>query len=345
MKGLSTAKLAFVPAFIMLFIALCVITGCNLLEKDLTGWVELIMKVETEEAIIRETQQFRWHLVSRLKESGITFSGTAVKKTDTIEISGLKEQDKEKIQDILADVSAQWDYKISEDNITLKLKQSAADQLKKQAVTHTLEVIKKRLSAHGVNEKYVEIETPGSDRLRVRIPPDVDSRRIKSLIRQMGILEFLPVVSGPFASVENALAEYNGTLPDELKVLKGDSRNREKGYFIVKAYPVITGQDIKKTKRTKDQFGNPSVSFSLNSRGASKIQTYTAANIGKQLAIVLDNRIITAPVIQSVLSYDMVVTGQFTIEEAEDLALMLRAGALPAPVIFLEERIIEKEKK
>jgi preprotein translocase subunit SecD len=345
MKDLSSTKLAFIPAFIMVVMVFCTITGCNLLEKDLTGGVELIMKVETEEAIIRETQLFRRQSLVRLKEAGITFSATAVKKTDTIEISGLKEQDKRKVQDILYDVSDQWGYKITGDNITLTLKQGAADRLKNQAVAQSLEVIKKRLSTYGVNEKYVEIEPPGSESLKVRIPPDVDSQRIKSLIRQMGILEFLPVVSGPFPSVEDALAEYNGTLPDDLKVLKGDPRNREKEYFIVKAYPVITGRDVKKTKRTQDQFGAPSVSFSLDSRGAKRIQTYTAANIGKKLAIVLDNRVLTAPVIRDVLSYDMVVSGRFTIEEAEDLALILRAGALPAPVTLLQEKIIEKEKK
>lgn len=344
MKGLSSAKLAFIPAFIMLFNALWV-TGCNLLEKDLTGGLELIMKVETEEAIIRETQLFRWQSLARLKESGITFSATAVKKTGTIEITGLKEQDKEKIKDILADLSEQWGYKISGDNITLKLKQSAADRLKKQAVAQSLEVIKKRLSEQGLNEKYVEIETPGSDQLKVRIPPDVDSRRIKALIRQMGVLEFLPVVSGPFPSVENALAEYNGTIPDDLRMLKIDPRKGEKVYYIVKTSPVITGRDIKKAIQTKDQFGNPSVTFSLESDGANKMKRYTAANIGKKLAVVLDNRVLVAPVIHSVLSYDLVVTGNFTIEEAEDLALMLRAGALPAPVTLLQEKIIEKEKK
>jgi preprotein translocase subunit SecD len=161
----------------------------------------------------------------------------------------------------------------------------------------------------------------------------------------MGIMEFLPVVSGPFPSIENALAEYNGTLPDELKVLKSHSRNREKDYFIVKAYSVITGRDIKKAIKTKDQFGSPSVTFSLESEGANKMKMYTAANIGKKLAVVLDNRILTAPVIHDVLSYDLVVTGRFTIEEAEDLALMLRAGALPAPVTLLQEKIIEREKK
>lgn len=345
MKGLSSAKLAFIPALIMAVIVLCSITGCNLLEKDLTGGLELIMKVETEEVIIRETQQFRRHLPARLKESGIAFSATAVKKTDTIEISGLKEQDEEKIKDILADLSGQWDYNISGDNITLVLKQNAADRLKTQAVAQSLEVIKKRLSEQGLNKKYVEIETPGSGRLKIQIPPDIDLRRIKALIRQMGMLEFLPVVSGPFPSIEDALAEYNGTIPDDLRMLKIDPRKGEKGYYIVKTSPVITGRDVKKAGRTKDQFGSPSVTFSLESEGANKMKRYTAANIGKKLAVVLDNRVLTAPVISDVLSYDLVVAGRFTIEEAEDLALLLRTGALPAPVTLIEERIIEKEEK
>jgi len=346
MKRLSSAKLTFIPVFIIVIMVLSAITGCNPREEDLTGGMELIMKVDTREAVMMQTRQFRKYLVERMKDAGISFSGTAVKESDTIEISGLNEQDKEKIKEILDDVPGQWDHKFVEAGLVLTLKPDTAKKIEEQAVLQTLEVIKKRLDIHGLNKEYAEIETPGSNLLKVRIPPRVDSRRIIALFRMRGILEFLPVVvDTPFPTEEEALNVYNGTLPDEIKILKGDPRGGAKGYYIVNAAPVITGQHIEIARQIKDQFGAPSVSASLNTVGGRIFQTYTAANIGKRLAIVLDNRVITAPVIQDIISKDLVVTGNFTIVEAEDLALVLRSGGLPVTVNLIEERIIGKEEK
>jgi preprotein translocase subunit SecD len=344
-SSLASAKLTFIPAFLIISMVLITITGCDLLKEDLTGGTELTLEVEAEEAVKIETRQFRSHLKERLKEASISFSGAAVKKEDTIEISGLKEPGKEKIKEILADFSGEWEYRFIEEGMVLTLKQSAVKHIKEQAIFQALEVIKKRLSAFGLSEKYAEIETPGFDRLKVQIPPDVDSPRIKSLFRIPGILEFLPVVNGPFPTKEEALKASGSTLTDELKILKGDPLRGNKGYYIVKADPVITGRDIKKASRTLDQFNAPSVSLSLTTDGANRFRHYTEANIGQKLSIVLDNRVITAPVIKDVISHDMVVSGHFTIKEAEDLALILRSGGLPAPIKLIQERIIGKEDK
>ncbi len=108
----------------------------------------------------------------------------------------------------------------------------------------------------------------------------------------------------------------------------------------MKTSTVITGKDLKNAKRSQDSYGAPAVSFTLNSQGASKIRRFSSANIGKRMAVVLDDRIETAPTIQDVLSYDNQITGNYTIEEVNDMALVLRSGALPAPLKYLEERTI-----
>jgi preprotein translocase subunit SecD len=119
----------------------------------------------------------------------------------------------------------------------------------------------------------------------------------------------------------------------------------ERGYYVVKAYPVITGRDLEKVRRSTDAWGSPSIAFTLTSAGAAKFQNYTAANIGQKLAIVLDNKIESVTVIQDVISYEGVISGRFTIEEAEDLVRVLNSGGLPAPVKILEEKIIGSNEK
>jgi preprotein translocase subunit SecD len=205
--------------------------------------------------------------------------------------------------------------------------------------------MKKRLSALGLSKKYIERETPGSDRLRLRMPPVKNPERIMAVIRMGGILELRHVISGPFTAKEEALTAYNGTLPEGLNILKTNSRRMERGYYVVKAYPVITGRDLEKVRRSKDAYGAPNIAFTLTSAGAARFRKYTAANIGQKLAIVLDNKIESVPVIQSVISDEGVITGRFTIEEAEDLVRVLDSGGLPAPVKILEEKIIDPNEK
>lgn len=119
----------------------------------------------------------------------------------------------------------------------------------------------------------------------------------------------------------------------------------EKAYYVVKASPVITGGDLEKARRETDQWGSPSIEFNLTSVGGAKFRKDTAANIGQKLAIVLDNKIESVQVIRDVIADNCVITGQFTIEEAEDLAWILNSGGLPAPVKILEEKIIGAKEK
>ncbi len=125
-----------------------------------------------------------------------------------------------------------------------------------------------------------------------------------------------------------------------MKIFRTNSRRMDKGYYILRTSTVITGKDLKNAKRGQDSYGAPAVSFTLNSQGASKIRRFSSANIGKRMAVVLDDRIETAPTIQDVLSYDNQITGSYTIDEVNDMALVLRSGALPAPLKYLEERTI-----
>jgi preprotein translocase subunit SecD len=110
-------------------------------------------------------------------------------------------------------------------------------------------------------------------------------------------------------------------------------------YYLVNKVPAITGRDLRNARETPDEYNKPAVSFTLNSEGVAKFSRVTAANVGRQLAIVLDNQVVSAPTIEGPISQpDARITGQFTLQEAQDLALVLRSGALPASLSTLEQR-------
>jgi preprotein translocase subunit SecD len=224
----------------------------------------------------------------------------------------------------------------------MSLRPNIVMRREEQTVNQALSTIQNRVDEFGVASPVFQRQ--GSDRLLIELPgvSDKEKRRIMGLIRSTAMLEFKKVVDrGPYSTEADALKKYNGVLPEELVILKWSARNkRYKGYSVLQAANVITGTDMKNAQRTPGEFGSPQVSFSLDSTGAGKFRTFTAANVGQDLAIVLDKKIISAPVIKDVLSYESVMSGDFTIEEADDLALKLRSGALPAPLKPLHEQII-----
>lgn len=330
---------------VVVLVVLCTITGCNQLKEDFTGGTEWVLQVETEEAVRRMTFEARDRLKDLLNESEVTFSTAALKDERTIEISGLSPQDETKIKKILEDNFMEWDYQFPGENATLLLKQDTINQVKEQAILHTVVVMKKRLNALGLSEKYIQRETPGSDRVKLRLHPDKQAGRVMGVIRMGGILEFRHVTGGPFAAKEEALNAFNGTLPEELNILKTNPRSMEPVYYVVKAYSVIGPQDLEEAQPSTDAFGSPAIAFTLTTIGAEKFRKYSSNNIGQKLAIVLDNKIQSVPVIQDVISDKGVITGRFTLEEAEDLARVLNSGGLPAPVKILQEKIIESNEK
>jgi preprotein translocase subunit SecD len=213
-------------------------------------------------------------------------------------------------------------------------------QMKDQTVNQALETIRNRVDEFGVAEPVFQRQ--GGNRLLIELPgvSDKEKRRVMGLIKSTALLEFKKVVAGPFGSEKDAVAQYNGVLPEDLMILKWSARSDVKGVSIVESASAITGRDLKSARRSSDRWGKPCVAFSLNSSGASRFRTFTAANIGQKLAIVLDDKIITDPVIQDVLSFDSIITGNFSAEDADDLSLKLRSGALPAPLIMMHEQII-----
>jgi len=160
------------------------------------------------------------------------------------------------------------------------------------------------------------------------------------LIKVTAILEFKLVKAGPAPDEQTLLQEFGGKVPDDAEVVRGDPRRGLQGYYLVSKVASITGKDLRSVRRGTDEWNNPAVSFTLTPDGARRFEQVTGQNIGKQLAIILDGKLQSAPVINSRISDSGIIQGRFTPEEADDLVVILKAGALPAGIKYLEERTI-----
>jgi len=180
----------------------------------------------------------------------------------------------------------------------------------------------------------------------VQLPGVADPARAKNIIRNTALLELKLVEDGPAATKEQLLQSRNGVVPSNMDVVPGpDDRvgpgeRSETVYYLVRKTAVVTGRDLRNSKPSIDEMNRPAVAFSLNKDGARKFGKATSENVGRYLAIILDGRIRSAPRIDSRIDAEGRITGTFSLQETQDLSLVLNSGALPASLTHLEERTV-----
>ncbi|WP_238370443.1 protein translocase subunit SecD [Heliomarina baculiformis] len=223
-------------------------------------------------------------------------------------------------------VSGQGDIMV----VTLsEAEQRASDD---RTVRQALEIIRRRIDAVGTREPTIQRQ--GADRILIQVPGIGSASELKEIIGTTARLTFNPVISRGGDPDANAG-------PGEMVV---PSLDEEGQYYTIETAPVVSGDELVDAQPSFDQNGRPAVNFRFNTTGARKFGDYTLENIGQPFAIVLDDEVISAPVIQShIPGGSGIITGRFTVEESTNLAVLLRAGALPAELTFLEERTIGPE--
>lgn len=224
------------------------------------------------------------------------------------------------------DVTAEGDVLI----VQLSEAERAAVDLR--TIQQSLEIIRTRVDQAGTREPTIQRQ--GADRILIQVPGIGSANELKALIGTTAKLTFNPVV-------RRGTAEDQTPGPGNVSLPSLDEANV---WYTIEEVPVVSGEDLTNAKGDFDQNGRPAVSFQFDARGARAFGDYTAQNIGAPFAIVLDGKVISAPVIQShIPGGSGIITGNFTVEEANRLAVLLSAGALPASMTFLEERTIGPE--
>jgi preprotein translocase subunit SecD len=218
--------------------------------------------------------------------------------------------------------------------ITIQLSEAEKQATDARTMEQSLEIIRRRIDEVGTREPTIQRQ--GQDRILIQVPGIGSASELKSLIGTTAQLTFNAVAP-------NGRTTDAGAQPGPRQVIL-PSMDEEGLYYIVEQTPVVSGEELVDAQPSFDQNGQPAVSFRFDTTGARKFGDYTAANIGMPFAIVLDNEVISAPVIQAHISGGSgIITGNFSVEEATQLAVLLRAGALPAEMTFLEERTIGPE--
>lgn len=315
---------------------------------DLSGGTHLILQVVVKEAVGATSDTDLARIQTDLKQAGAT--GALASKPDPkgqpdiITISGVTPDKDSAVRSAIEDQFGS-DYVIAsgaDNSYTLTMKQTVVRSLEQRALSQSIDTIRQRIDRLGVSEPVIEEYGPGKNQILVELPGIDDPGRVKDVIQSTARLEVHEVLGGPYPDQQSALTGNGGTLPPDSEVMKSSEGSAEAGqYYLLKRIPIVAGSDFRDAQPSVDQNGRPDVSFTLTRTGGDHFYDYTSSNIGKSMAIVLDSTIREVATIQGAIrDQGQISGGGFTTETAQNLSLLLRTGALPASIHFLEERTI-----
>ncbi len=318
---------------------------------DLKGGTHLILQVQVEDAVNIANDQTLERLRDEFKARGIPYAD--IQKTDSthILIRGISDEKSSDVQALATEQFSDWDLsRVPGDPLgrMLVMKATAAASLHSQTFLQAMSTIHDRIDRLGVVEPTVSEYGKSEDfELVVQLPGVDDPTRVKDIIQSTALLELKLVQDGPFPSQEAALGAHGGVLPLDTELLPGKSESRGEAstgqvWYVVNRVATVTGRDLRPGGATpsQDENSRPDVNFNLTRDGAARFERVTGQNVGKQLAIILDHRVVSAPTIQSQIRDSGRITGSFNPQQAADLALVLNSGALPASIKYLSEQTV-----
>ncbi len=311
---------------------------------DLSGGVHLVLQVMTDDALNHETDQVILRLQEEMNKELITYEVISKdeNRVGRFSIQQFEDGKERQVRDLIDEfIGNDWDVSISGSDATLSMKQNLILYLRDLAVKQSEETIWNRVDELGLTEPTIQRQGGFTgDRIIVELPGVEDSERVKNIIKRTAHLEW-KLVNASADDIETLLTEFGGEVPSDMMILEGDPEKAAAKYYLLSSVAEVTGNDLRMARRSSDDFNNPVVLFTLSPDGSKRFHKTTQDNVGRQLAIVLDDKVQSAPVIEGVIpTGEGRISGRYTIEEADDLALVLRAGAMPATIKYLEQRII-----
>jgi preprotein translocase subunit SecD len=311
---------------------------------DLKGGTHLVLQVQVEDAVNITTDQVLERLQDECKAKNIPYADIQKVDSTHIQIKGIPADKSSDVQALASEGFSDWELtRVPGDPNArmLMLKVSAAANIRNQALLQAMNTIRNRVDQLGVTEPTIaEYGQQGDYELVVQLPGVDDPTRVKDIIQSTALLELKLVQDGPYASREAALAAHGGILPPDTQLLAGAAGERGETWYVINRVAAVTGRDLSGAEPSHDVNGRPSVNFTLTRDGAARFGRVTGANVGKLLAIVLDNRVVDAPEIHSQITDRGEITGPFTPQKVQDLSLVLRSGALPASIKYLSEQTV-----
>jgi len=339
---------------------------------DLKGGTHLVMRVKTDEVLKSLTLADAVAIEKAAKDASLpvkevkpeTSGGNyriVLEATDASKLAEIEETAKQKLGSDLS----HWTSSISGNTIVWTLPNAEQANLGEQATEQAKRIIESRLDAVGVAEPLVQRHgSQTSHQILVQMPGIHDPERVKQLLKAESKLELVHVISPPspqsvqtYNTEEEAKASLGGTVPPNRRVLPYAERNepstateqaanaetqKQKKWVVVESPAVVDGSELRNASATQSRAGadDYQIAFALKPTGAGKFGTWTGANINEYMGVVLNDEVKSIAYIKSQISDQGEISGRFTKQSAEDLALTLRSGALPAPIEYMEERTV-----
>ncbi len=314
---------------------------------DLKGGVHLVLRVNTDDALKLETDTSAERVRDDAEKAGVTGISVKTLSPTQFQVTGVPPAQDALFRQSAAAVQATYNREGgAEGTHTFVMKPNVAIELARAAVTQAQQTIERRVNELGVAEPLIARQGTNDDQLLVQLPGVTDVERAKSVIQSTALLELKLVEGGPSPTRESLLQATNGQEPPNTEVLTGVEGRAAAGerpqavFYLVRKVPIITGRDLRSAKQGPDTFNQPAVHFELKADAATRFAKATGENINRRLAIVLDRTVVSAPNIESRIADQGQISGSFTMQEAEDLALKLRSGALPASLTYLQQQTI-----
>src|ERR1700686_4882063 len=317
---------------------------------DLKGGTHLILQVQVNDAVNGDSDRALERVKEDLRTHKINYTEISkpdpVNHPDQIVLRGVPP---ESTSDLRADVSErlpEYDLNSGPDNSwTFTMKPQALAELKNRAVTLAIETIRNRIDQLGVSEPVIQEHGLGKYQILVQLPGVDDPARVKDIMQSTAMLEIKQVLGGPFSSEQQALQDKGGVLPPDAILLPGHAAPgadpEGQAWYLVSRVSAVSGKDLRDAQPSRDQNGQPSVSFTLTGEGGQRFYNFTSAHVGDSLAVVLDNKVQeVANIKDSIRDRGEISGGRMNEQQTKDLSMILRSGALPAGVKYLEERTV-----
>ena len=322
---------------------------------DLQGGTHLIIQVKVEQAVNQTTDIVRNQLADTLRDRQISYGSMEKIDATHFVVRAVGEGQGSQFRDLVnQQLGLAWELANAAgepNSFALAMRGAEEARIRAQTLDQAVETIDRRVNALGLVEPVIAKHGRGENEILVQVPGEGDPERIKAVIKAGGVLE-LRLVRGEreYSSEADCLASHGGVLPPNTECVVGKGQRTQPGeppaaevWYLLDRIPAITGRDLRTATPGPSSKGIPGqfdVVFTVAAQAGVRFGQFTEANLQQRMAIVLDRRVQSAPVIQGKITTNGQIEGDFGREEANDLSLVLRSGSLPADIVYLEERTV-----
>jgi preprotein translocase subunit SecD len=321
---------------------------------DLRGGTHLILQVQVNDAINAETDQTVERLKDALKKKNVMY-GDVLKldpanNPQTVTLRGVDVAAAGDLRSVVQDQFGVYDLASGAENAwTLTLKPDELNTIKNRSVEQAIETIRNRIDQLGVAEPVIQEHGLGDYQILVQLPGVDDPARVKEVMQSTAMLEIRQALDNgkPYRSEQEALSAHNGVLPPEGVLIKGKNvagtgagSDNPDVYYLINRVSAVSGRDLRSAEAGHEESGRPDVNFTLTRDGGDRFYKFTSEHVGEPLAIVLDGKVQEVANIREAIRDTGRISGSFSEQQTKDLAMVLRSGALPASIKYLEERTV-----